>query len=252
MAITLAAPRFSFVQFSESNAVESCNFPDINLCLPVYLQDDVSFQFIITADTEEEADALCDLENDLVTVGIAGSCAEDFLINFKNEFNLKPDRFRISARQVLYNWEEGVRDFSTVVSIGECFVIKIHVDVDAGYNFCSNCFQRIANPCHTAVLEYGNDENAFGFNYCGGEAVDPDTEQCDPTIIQFTLQDTLVIPYTTSLQNKYGTTPSVQVWIYDENGELVDMNIRVAFDTYPPTELRFDFGGTASGIIKIL
>lgn len=249
MAINITAPRFSFVQFSESDNVQSCNFRDIHLCLPVYDADDVAFQFVLVADTEEEADALCGLTNDKIEIGIVEDCADEYLINFKVDFGLIPERYRISPKQILYNWSHGLPSFATVISAGECFKIKIRVDDT--YEFCSNCFQRISDPCHTSVLEYGNEENAFGFNYCAGEAVDEDNETCDPTIVQFTNKATLTIPYTASLSAKYGNTPSVQVWIYDENNELVDMGIRVAFDTYPPTELRFDFGGPASGIIKI-
>jgi hypothetical protein len=238
MAITLSAPRFSFVQFSESSVVTSCNFADISLCLPVYEHTDVAFQFIAVAGTEEEADGLCDLVNDTVKIGIVKSCADELLI----EFTEKPQRFRISPLQVLYNWSEGLPDFDTVIEIGECFMVKIILDET--YSFCSNCFQRIADPCHTSVVEYGNDENGFGFNYCNSAEEDIDSaEDCEPTIIAI---------YTASLQAKYGNMPSVQVWIYDENSELVNMGIRVAFDAYPPTELRLDFGGPASGVLKIL
>lgn len=251
MAITLTAPRFSFVQFSESSAVQSCNFSDISLCLPVYESDDVHFQFIALTDTEEEADDLCDLTNDLIEIGIVQNCGDAFLLNFKTEFDLKPNRFRIAPKQVLYNWTEGLPSFDSVIPIGGCFMIKIVIN-DL-YSFCSVCFQRIGDSCHTSVLEYGNDENAFGFNYCNSAEEDIDgAEDCNPTIIQFTNDETLTIPYTAGLQAKYGNMPSVQVWIYDENSELVNMGIRVAFDAYPPTELRIDLGGSASGIVKIM
>lgn len=216
----------------------------------MYDPDDVHFQFIAVTDTEEEADDLCDLTNDLVEIGIVESCGDSFLINFKVDFNLKPQRFRIAPKQVLYNWQEGLPSFNTVIPIGGCFMIKVVIDI---YSFCSVCFQRIGDPCHTSVLEYGNDENAFGFNYCNSEGEDIDgADDCDPTIIQFTNQETLTIPYTASLQAKYGNMPSVQVWIYDDNGELVNMGIRVAFDAYPPTEIRADLGGPGSGILKIM
>lgn len=247
MAITLSAPQFSFVQFSESNAVTSCNYRDINLCLPVYESTDVSFQFIAVTDTEEEADGLCDLANDKVKIGIVEDCSDGFLV----EFTDKPQRFRIAPKQVLYNWTNGLPAFDSKIEVGECFMVKIVIDET--YSFCSNCFQRIGDPCHTSVVEYGNDENGFGFNYCNSAEEDVDSAvDCEPTIIQFTNEEYLVIPYTTSMQAKYGNMPSVQVWIYDENNELVDMGIRVAFDSYPPTELRFNFGGSASGVIKIL
>lgn len=247
MAVTIISPRFSFVQFSESDNVQSCQFNDINLCLPVYEASDVAFQFILQTDTEEEADALCDLQNDKITIGITDDCDNDLLLTFLG----KPERYRISERQVLYLWEN-LTDFETVINEGECFLVKIIVDLGAydQYEFCSNCFQRIGDACHTSVIEFGNDENSFGYNYCfsGGEESEI---SCEPTFVQFTNKANLIIPYTTSLQNKYGTMPTVQVWIYDVNGELVDMGIRASFDTYPPTQLRFDFGGSASGVIKI-
>lgn len=245
MAYKIISPINSFVQFGTSNLIQSCNYADITLCLPVFLQDDVYFQFIVSTDSEEEADALCDLTNSKVVVGMANDC-EGVLIK---TFAEKPDRFRISPFQVLYNWSHGLPDFTDVVEVSKCFVIKVTIDesVDA----CSNCFQRIASDCHTSVLEYGNDDNFAGFNYCNSQVVDSDAQDCDPTFISFTNQATLVIPYTTSMLAKYGNVPTLKVWLYDTNGELVNMTVRQAFDAYPPTELRFDFGGPGTGIIKI-
>lgn len=245
MAYRILSPTNSFVQFGESNAVTSCTYRDITLCLPVFEEDDVYFQFIVSADSIEEADALCDLENSMISVGLAEDCAGGLIKTFTE----KPNRFRISDFQVLYNWSHGLPGFADVVEVGGCFVIKVTVndDVDA----CSNCFNRIAGDCHTSVVEYGNEDNFAGFNYCNSAVVGEDTEACDPTFITFTNQSTLVIPYTASMQTKYGTAPTLKVWIYDENGELVNMSVRQAFDAYPPTELRFDFGGPATGVIKI-
>lgn len=243
MAITISTPRFSFVQFSETGSVESCNFQDINLCLPIYESSDLAFQFILHTETEEEADALCDLENDQIAVSIAADCeGEDLLV-----FAEKPQRFRVGLMQVLYLWE-GLQGFEAVRNAGECFVVRVTVNETS---FCSNCFQRIGDPCHTSVLEYGNEENAFGFNYCMSEEEEVDGAVCEPTFVEFTNIGTLVIPYTAQMIAKYGNLPTVQTWLYDSNGELVDMGIRAAFDTYPPTELRFDFGGPGSGVIKI-
>lgn len=249
MSIRLRSPRFSFVQFGESNLVTSCNFADIDLCLPVFDENDVNFQFYVDTDTIAEADDLTDLQNDLIEVGIADDCASGMLINYKTISGLKPVRFRISDRVLLYNWSHGLPNFDTVISVRDCFVIKVIVD---GNEYCSNCFQRIRQDCHTSVIEYGNDDNAFDFNYCNSGGVDPAVLPCDPTFISFTNQSTLVIPYTALLLAQYGNAPTVQVWIYDTTGELVNMGIRAAFDSYPPNELSFSFGGTASGIIKIM
>ena len=245
MAYRIISPANSFIQFGGSSVTTSCNYADIMQCLPVYLQDDVYFQFVVAADSEEEADALCDLTNSLVVVGLAENCEGSLIKTFTE----KPDRFRISPSQVLFNWSHGLPGFADVINVGNCFVIK--VSIDESTDACSNCLQRIASDCHTSVLEYGNDDNFAGFNYCNSGVVDEDAQDCDPTFISFTDQATLTIPYTAAMVVKYGNVPTIKVWIYDTNGELVNMSVRQAFDTYPPTELRFDFGGNSSGIIKI-
>lgn len=245
MAYRILSPANSFVQFGESNLVQSCAYSDITLCLPVYEEDDVYFQFIVAADSVEEADALCDLENSMVMIGLAEDCSGDLVKTFTE----KPNRFRISDYQVLYNWSHGLPGFTDVIDVGKCFIIKVTVNDDT--DACSNCFNRIASDCHTSVIEYGNEDNYAGFNYCNSAVIDEESDTCDPKFVQFTNQTTLVIPYTASMQAKYGNVPTLKVWIYDENGELTNMNVREAFDTYPPTELRFDFGGPATGIIKI-
>lgn len=249
MALNLSAPAHSFVQFTVSDAIQSCEFADIQLCLPVYEDNDVAFQFIVTTDSEEEADDLCDFGNNLIQVGIVTDCGDDFLL----EFTEKAERYRIGTTQILYNWAHGLTDFATVISRGECFQIKIIVD--GTYSFCSNCFQRIATACHTSVIEYSNEDNFAGFNYCNSvsEEIDGGGGQgtCEKTIISFTNVPALTIPYTASLLAKHGNAPSVKVWIYDEQSQLVDMGIRITFDFYPPTELHADFGGNASGIFVI-
>lgn len=246
MALEVINNTNSFVQFDSTEVIESCEYQDIDLCLPVYEDDDVSFQFVIEADTIEEADALCSLTNEGFSIGLVKQCADGLLITFSET----PERFRISDFQVLYNWPNGLTGFSTVIDVGECFMIKVIIGEQS---FCSNCFQRIFQPCHTSVIEYGNDDNAFGFNYCNSNSTDSggDTVDCDPTFIAFTNQSTLTIPYTASMVAKYGNLPTIKAWLYDINGELVNMSVRQALDTYPPTQILIDLGGSASGVLKI-
>lgn len=245
MAYRIITPPQSFVQFGESSTVESCNFPGIDLCLPVFAADDIAFQFVIEGDTKEETDELCDLMAASVTVGISDECIGEMML----EFTQKPDRFRLSDTQVLYNWQHGVPGFTTIVPITGCFFIRIGI---LGYNFCSTCFQRISSECHTSVLEYGNDDDAFGFNYCNSVPVDSEGGGvCDPTFITFTNESTLNIPYTAQLQDKYGQMPTINTWIYNEQGVLQKMTISQQMDTFPPSMLMFDFGGSSSGVIKI-
>jgi hypothetical protein len=247
MAYRIISPQNSFVQFGGSDIATSCNYRDIPFCLPVFEEEDIYFQFVIEADSIEETDALCDLQNELLTVGISGECPGPFI----HQFTEKPDRFRISDFQVLYNWSHGLPGIFSVVHVGDCFFIRVEAD-ELLLSDCSNCLQRIGSNCHTSVLEYGNEDNFAGFNYCNSAGVDSGGEvDCSPTFVSFTNAATLTIPYTAAMQAKYGNIPTLKAWLYDTNGNLVNMSVSQSFDAYPPTQLMWDFGGIASGIIKI-
>lgn len=244
MAYRIISPKWSFVQFTVSDNTTSCAGENINICLPVFEAADISFQFVIEGDSKAEVDSLCDLVNSVVKIGTREKCTDALTI-----FSSKSERYRLSDLQVLYNWQHGIQTLNSI-HIGECF----HIGVDVGaQSFCSNCLQRIGDDCYTSVVEFGNDENAFGFNYCNsGEAVSETETDCSPTIITFVNQSNLTVPYTALLVSKYGPLPTIQVWIYNPDGILQDMGITAKLDTYPPTELIFDFGGNASGVIKVL
>jgi hypothetical protein len=148
---------------------------------------------------------------------------------------------------MLVNWSHGFPGFTGVIAANECFNVRVEIGAQ---QFCSNCFERTTDDCFTSVVEYGCDENCFGFNYCSSGAVDEDTLTCEPTIITFTNVATLTVPYTQMLMDKYGAAPTIQVWISDGTN-LVNMGITATLDTYPPTVLSFDFGGPASGIVVV-
>lgn len=68
--------------------------------------------------------------------------------------------------------------------------------------------------------------------------------------ISFTAKESLSIPYF-GLRSRFGPVPTIQVWVYDEEGRLVNMNNSISFDKNPPDYLNFDFGGMSTGIIII-
>lgn len=257
MSLSIISPTNSFVRFGEADASPLCIWGTVDFCLPVYTAEDVYFQFVIQG-TESEIDSLCTQSGDEVTVQLVNVCNGPVLLTFAE----LPERVRLSTTQVLYNWSHGLPGFTSVISVAECFKVQVTV-LATPYGYpneelvsCSNCFERIASDCFTSVLEYGNDDDAFGFKYCNGGNLngayeDPDTLDCSPTVIQFVNEATLAIPYTALLQAKYGVFPTVQVWIYDGTGQLLNMGITAAFDTYPPTMINLDFGGSASGIVVI-
>lgn len=244
MGYTVITPQNSFVRFDGEHSVTHCVHGTFTQCLPVYTEDDVYFQFVVQADTEEEAGALCSPYSN-IRVGLVTDCnQEDFTV----EFEEVPDRFKISDLQVLYNWSHGFPGMFGGIGIEECFYIRVIVD---DVNYCSNCFQRIPNDCFTSVVEYGNDENFAGFNYCNAGAIDSGGElDCNPEIYEFTNQSEMTIPYTQSLIDRFGQVPTVQAWIY-VGSELTNVGIVATFDAMPPTQIHFDFGGVSSGIIII-
>jgi len=248
MPYSISTSIFSFVQFDETDTLLDCEITPKQMCLPAYDQDDAWFQFKIVADTDDESDLLCPVSGpEPITLGIVENCGDGYLLQFAE----KPTRYRIDSKTILYVWQQGLPNFESVIKVGECFRIMVSMPNINAQTWCSNCFQRIFDSCHTSVIEYSNEENAFDFNYCAGGDTNNTDADCSPTIIEFTNQATMSIPWTAFLQAKYGNTPNVQVWIRDTNGELVAAGLRVALDTYPPTELRFDFGGVSSGVIKI-
>lgn len=245
MPYRIETSRFSFIQFAESDEIESCNFAGNDMCLPAYDENDAWFQFVVASDSEDEADDLCTNQS-MLNIGIVEQCADGFLLQFAEA----PLRYRIGPTRVLYVWQHGLPGFQSVLSVGECFHVKLRIGIQ---DFCSNCFQRIGDDCHTSVLQYSNEDNAFGFNYCAGANVDQQEDiDCEPLEIPFTNASDMLIPWTTYLNDKFGPLPSVEVWVYDENGDLIKPGIVAKLDGYPPTEIRLDFGGNSSGIVKIM
>jgi hypothetical protein len=244
MGYSIITPQSSFVRFDGEAAETHCIHGTFNNCLPVYAEADIAFQFVVEADTIEEANALCAIYAG-IQMGLVGDCDQE---GFDVEFEEVPERYRISDLQVLYNWPHGLPGMLGFYNTGDCFYIRVIVEDVTG---CSNCFQRIPDDCFTSVVEYGNDENFAGFNYCNAGGIDSEDTTCDKTVIEFVNKETMTVPYTAALQSMYGEMPTVQVWIYDPGGALVNMNTSVTFDAMPPTQINFDFGGLASGVIVI-
>jgi hypothetical protein len=247
MGYIIITPASSFVRFDGENTIEHCIHGTFTACLPVYGEDDIAFQFVVQADTVEEADLLCLPTESGIRIGIIKDCDNE-AYDFDAEFTSAPERFRISSLQVLYNWPHGMEGMIGAIQPEECFHVRVIID---NVNYCTNCFQRVPDDCFTSVIEYGNDENFGGFNYCNSGAIPSgESTTCDPTVITFTNQSSIVIPYTTSLQDKYGTVPTVQVWIYID-GVLTNAGVVATFDAMPPTLITVDPGGVSSGIIVI-
>jgi hypothetical protein len=244
MAAIVTSPQFSFVRFSPDEE-STCDMPK-EYCLPIIEETDVAFQFIIETDTEAEANELCDIGNNKVKVGITKNNATLWIDNITTRLNLKPDRYRIGPRKVLFNWPHGLPDFTDYIDAHECFQIAVAVQLAAGtsYGF-SNCFQRIISDCYTSVIEYGSAKNAFGFVYCGyfedDEVLNGGDSECAATVIPFSNVATLSIAYTNAMIANYGDLPTVEVYIYDAStGTFIKTIVQITFDALPPTTIAID------------
>lgn len=248
MALSIQSPVHSFVQFNETGTFEHCVFGSYTVPLPVVLYTDVAFQFYLLG-TSSELDAICGVYGEEIRVGIVSECDDaDFLTEFTGApYSDEAEIYRLSDTQLLVNWAHGLPGFDSVVTVGECFRIRIQIGEET---WCSNVHKRSSDTCFTSVIDYTNDENYAGFNYCSSGAVSETEISCEPTIIQFTNQSTLTIPYTQSMRDSYGDIPDAQAWISDGTN-LVNMGITATFDDYPVNTISFDFGGPASGIIRI-
>lgn len=244
MALSIASPTNSFIQFNAAASPAYCLWGDVDFKLPVYAQGDIAFQFVVIGTLPEEISALCNPYTAGAVVSLVEECDGPDLVTFSET----PDRFLIAPTQVLFNWAHGLPNFTSVVAVGQCFRIKVTVE---GASWCSNQLQRIADDCYTAVVEYGNEEDGFGFKYCYGGEVPTPSGECEPTIATFTDVPTLSIPYTASLRELYGGFPTVQAWIDDGAGNLTNFGITISFDANPPTVINLDFGGNASGVVVI-
>lgn len=245
MAVTIVTPTNSFVRFDGTGLFNHCKWGEQDFCLPVVSEDDVAFQFIVLGDTVEEIDDLCDPLTSGLQIGLVADCEQ---AEFDIEFTETPERYRISPLQILYNWPHGFPGMIGTYSENDCFSVRVIV---GGVQACSNCFSRMVSDCFTSVIEYGNDENFAGFNYCNaGEAI-ADSATCEPYVVNFTDRSTLIIPYTAGLQSQFGEVPTVQAWIFDPMGVPTNMGISITFDGLPPTLINLDFGGPASGSVII-
>lgn len=248
MALSIQSPTHSFVQFNETGTFEHCIFGAYTVPLPVVLYTDVAFQFYLLG-TSSELDAICGVYGEEIRIGIVSECDDaDFLTEFTGTpYSDEAEIYRLSDTQLLVNWAHGLPGFDSVVAVGECFRIRVQI---GDTKWCSNVHKRSSDSCFTSVIDYTNDENYAGFNYCSSGAVSESEISCEPTIIQFTNQSTLTIPYTQSMRDSYGDIPDVQAWISDGTN-LVNMGITATFDDYPVNTISFVFGGPASGIIRI-
>lgn len=154
---------FGFEQFEAIEGFEDCGEP-VPGALPVYAADDVAFQLQLSG-SPDEIDALCAGWKDIKLKLLSGC-------NYKDE-DTEPDviktytgRFKVWIRgttEAILYWPHGLPGIENDIECDACFQLAVQVNT---HLFPSACLKRICNPCHTALIEYYCEENAYGFQYC--------------------------------------------------------------------------------------
>lgn len=187
MAIRIISPQFSFVRFSDQQIVNTgwyeSPLPGVQLgfSIPVSVKTDLAFQFIVEADTDIEAEEVCQFPtltgfnikiNNGPIMGPAFTSG-DFAALATAQYALSTtlERYRISTTQVLFYVPlMDLLDLS-ILQAGQCFQIALQVirpviPITMQAHAISNVFRYIgANTNYTSLLEYDSEMDEVGFTY---------------------------------------------------------------------------------------
>lgn len=189
MAVTLTTPDHSFVQIGSGELDASC-VPEIALCLPVYVLNDLSFQVIANvpkADEpwfEVEFEEASETRKHTIWGMICRDCENPLSEFSETSFSFTGTWTQIAeggtgADTWLGNFTaNGQEELFNLLEAGECFNICFYrvkvnvldltqvVGVTTTLIACTEtCFNKITDPCFTSWFTYKCYENSFDFNY---------------------------------------------------------------------------------------
>jgi len=190
----IVSPQYSFIKFDSPESIDNCCDGEQDFCIPIIEENDTWFQFKITSTSYAEIQALMsgpieDLQLVLLngTGNNAVSIAANTLRNWTADDSIYFERYRTGLYEVTYQWRGNFKDIKTLLSCNDCFQIAVikmsdpttgefsdefsdEFDTDTALVYelasISNCLKRICGDCYTTVLEYYNEEDYAGFNYC--------------------------------------------------------------------------------------
>jgi hypothetical protein len=158
MANSITDARNSFITFNDELFLTQRECAIVKpFCLPVFEASDITFQF---------------------TLNSTSSFSE---INSRIRIRTKSldGTFSFVTGYTKYTYEVATNNYLIVIklsnstlldayNVGECFQIDFALSFDGEIYFnqtANQCFQRIADTCFTSVVDFNNNENAFGFIY---------------------------------------------------------------------------------------
>lgn len=170
MAIKITTPRLSFIQLG---CPEKC------ICYPIVNEDELKFQILIETDTILQSDDIMASVpgnfNLLIVDGIDNCTQSQILANTIHDFAVSISggpvfnfqRIRISPKKVLLYWPYGLPLLNDFVNCEQVFSLAISLYFNSTlYVQRLNCFKKVCDTDYTSVLEYSNNEDGYGFNYC--------------------------------------------------------------------------------------
>jgi hypothetical protein len=184
MSVVLAAPKYSFVQFTTVEPLLCVD--DVNLCLPVNSPTDIKFQVRVTVSGEDLTWFNVPYNDGPVSkvqtiqAGICFDC-EPTVVFPTNFFSFSADWRKIEDGEGQDVWIGNFSSYSSAyfntLPQGQCFKLCFYrVETVVGSNTvlgltqpiitCTDtCFYKISDVCYTSLVTYGNNEDNYGFIY---------------------------------------------------------------------------------------
>jgi hypothetical protein len=163
----IISPQYSFVNFNTITTSDCCDGNNQE-CLPFANVFDLVFQFSIKCDTITEANDLMltqDIDSILNLIdGPTGTLLYDYTTNDLLFF----EKYRTDTTTVTYIWRNPLYQILyDMVHFDDTFSLQVVIKVNGIIVAAlSNLFKAISDQCYTSLIEYTNDQDYAGFNYC--------------------------------------------------------------------------------------
>lgn len=168
-SINIKSSPFSFVNFNDASAFAPCCDGDNDVCLPVYYNSDLVFQFTLECSDSETARAAMNANPEsaqLILLDVDGYQ----LYNFTLTGGLYFKKYRVGLTTVVFVWDNNLAGLESYVGFKDCFSLKVdisfYVNKKVSDLATSNCFKRIFDTCFTTLFEYNNETDYAEMYYC--------------------------------------------------------------------------------------
>jgi len=154
--MTITSPKYNFVRFGSPEENPCCDM-DNTFCVPIFSDSDNFFQVKTDADATLQLVLLRGTGND------ASTLSANTLRNWTSGDGLSFDKYNTGPGAYIHVWQHAFFNFATYIKCDECFQLAL---IGGDAPVFSNPFKRICSDCYTSIVEFYNDDNYAGFEYC--------------------------------------------------------------------------------------